>query len=446
MTYKQVRSLMGMADMIASLAVLPAGLAGGYLGVLSLLSVPPKPRVGKKSARFAFVVPAHNEELSIAQTIRSLSLVDYPQNERRIIVVADNCTDQTADVAQSAGAQVLVRNNVTQRGKGYALALAFAELLAENEASRVDAVVVVDADTTVSANILQAFAAALESGEKVLQATYRVANHDATWRTSLMAVAFTCMHDVRSIGRERLKLSTGLRGNGMCFSVEALERVPHHAASLVEDVEHGLDLAAAGIRVAFVHEATVEAEMPEHAEEAASQRTRWEQGRTKLRRERLPKLVAQAIAKRDPVRADLALDLIVPPLARIVPVLGAASVVAGLVRIFSRRWPRFVWPAIVGSVGLAAHVAMGWKRSGTGVAGIKALFRVPGYILWKLGLQPTGSSSATPRGEKGLGNDSANAEEWVRTTRNAERTVKNTVNNNAEPTLNPNSELGPSPR
>jgi 1,2-diacylglycerol 3-beta-glucosyltransferase len=434
MTLQNVGSLFGKADTIASLAMIPAGFAGGYLGALSLLSFPPKPRAGKTGTCFAFVVPAHNEELSIAQTIRSLSAVDYPTEQRRIVVVADNCSDRTAEVARSAGAEVLVRNNLAQRGKGYALALAFGELLAENVTTRIDAVVVVDADTTVSPNILQAFAAGLADGEKVLQATYRVANNDATWRTALMAVAFTCMHDVRSIGRERLKLSTGLRGNGMCFSVEALERVPHHAASLVEDVEHGLDLAAAGIRVAFVHEATVEAEMPEQAEESASQRTRWEHGRTKLRYERLPKMVLRAIATRDPVQADLAVDLAIPPLARIVPVVSAASVAGGLVRMVIQRWPRFVWPAMVGSVGIAIHVAMGWWRSGTGFAGLTALLRVPGYILWKLGLQPRGVKGREKSGEKGLGNNPTDAEEWVRTTRNAERT------------LSQESEFAPSPR
>jgi 1,2-diacylglycerol 3-beta-glucosyltransferase len=267
---------------------------------------------------------------------------------------------------------------------------------------------------------LQAFGARLREGEHALQATYRVANDDATWRTTLMAVAFTCIHDVRSIGRERLHLSTGLRGNGMCFSAHALRTVPHKAASLVEDVEHGLDLAAEGIRVAFVHEATVKAEMPERAEESASQRTRWEQGRAKLRKQRLVSLVRDAIAKRDPILADLAIDIAIPPLARILLMLGGSLGGGVVVRVLTGRWPRFIQPAFAGTVGLGAHVAMGWKRSGTGVAGLKALMQVPAYMLWKLGLRPSVSAKAGDS-QKKLGNDNDNAEEWVRTTRNAER-------------------------
>ena len=404
-------------DVISTALAVPAGLAGSYLGLLSVLASSPNSRPGDTSLRFTFVVPAHNESLSIAHTVRSLAGVDYPADRMEILVVADNCTDDTADVARGAGAEVLVRTNPAQRGKGYALALAFDRLLDPGaDAVAPDAVVVVDADTVVSANILQAFAAALCDGEQVLQATYRVANHDATWRTSLMAVAFTCIHDVRSFGRERLGLSTGLRGNGMCFSAEALRRVPHHAASLVEDVEHGLDLANAGIRVAFVHEATVEAEMPERAEESASQRQRWERGRSKLKRERLPGLVRNAVVQRDPMLADLAVDLAIPPLARLSMVLVAGLLASAVGRVVIGRWPKALWPTLAGLLGLAGHVGVGWQKSGTGVAGVRALLHIPGYLLWKLRLRPNGSSAA----EKGLVKSSPDAEEWVRTKRNSE--------------------------
>ncbi len=412
-----IRRVSTAFDLISTALAVPAGLAGSYLGLLSVLASSPKPRPGDTSLRFTFVVPAHNESLSIAHTVRSLAGVDYPSDQMRIVVVADNCTDDTADVARAAGADVLVRTNEAQRGKGYALALAFAQLLDPGpNAASPDAVVVVDADTVVSSNILQAFAAALREGEQVLQATYRVGNHDATWRTSLMAVAFTCIHDVRSIGRERLGLSTGLRGNGMCFSTEALRLVPHHAASLVEDVEHGLDLANAGIRVAFVHEATVEAEMPERAEESASQRDRWERGRTKLKRERLPGLVRKAVAQRDPVLADLAVDLAIAPLARLSMFLGVGLLTSAIGRVWIGRWPKALWPTLAGVLGLVGHVGVGWQKSGTGIAGVRALFHVPGYILWKLRLRPNGSSGA----EKGLVKSSPDAEEWVRTKRNSE--------------------------
>ncbi len=407
-------------DVLLATLATPAGLAGTYLGALSLLSSAPKPRPGKTSIRFAVVVPAHNEALCIANTVRSLAEVDYPPANMRIVVVADNCTDETAEVARLAGAEVMTRNDASRRGKGYALHLAFEELLDQRDVKSVqpvDAVVVVDADTVVSPNILQAFAAGLLAGEQVLQATYRVANHDATWRTSLMAVAFACIHDVRSIGRERLGLSTGLRGNGMCFSAEALRLVPHRAASLVEDVEHGLDLGEAGIRVAFVPEASVHAEMPEHAVESASQRERWELGRAKLKRQRLPRLVRRAAVDRDPILADLAIDLAIAPLARVSLVLGAAMVGSSLWRGLVGRWPKAIWPTGVGLVGLVGHVGVGWRQSGTGMAGFRALLHIPGYLLWKLGLRSLRTSGL----EKVLVNATGDAEEWVRTKRNSER-------------------------
>ena len=410
-----------LVDSVASVAFAPTAIAAAYLGVLAVAAngLPRSPH--GVSIRFVVVVPAHNEELSIGSTVRDLAQIDYPASLFRIVVVADNSTDGTAREAEKAGAEVLTRNDPSRRGKGYALEYAFDRLL--NDADRpVDAVVVVDADTTVSPNLLRAFAGRLAAGESALQASYQVANGEATWRTALMSVAFACMHDVRSVGRERLGLSTGLRGNGMCFSVRALREVPHRATSLVEDVEHGLDLAAANIRVAFVHDAWVKAEMPEHSEEASSQRQRWERGRSKLRRERLTGLVSTAVGKRDLMTADLAADLAIPPLATLALAVGASSAAASGISVVSRNLSKTAVVSMIGIVGLGGHVAKGWKVSGTGTSGLHALLHVPRYILWKLGLAQAATSSTIRVGnaKKDLGNGQPGAEEWIRTTRNAE--------------------------
>ena len=103
-----------------------------------------------------------------------------------------------------------------------------------------------DADTLVSPNLLRAFAARLDAGAAAVQARYGVRNPDASWRTRLMAIAFALFHDLRSLGRERLGLSAGLRGNGMCFSTRLLREVPHQAFSVVEDLEYGLAPRAGG--------------------------------------------------------------------------------------------------------------------------------------------------------------------------------------------------------
>ena len=144
-----------IADLFLLVLSLPVLVMASYLLLATLLSARlplPAPEVQKR--RFRFVVPAHNESAGIAATVASLLEVDYPKQLFDVLVVADNCQDDTAAQARAAGALVLERQDEKLRGKGYALLLAFSNLPAD-----VDAVVVVDADTLVSPNLLRAFAA-----------------------------------------------------------------------------------------------------------------------------------------------------------------------------------------------------------------------------------------------------------------------------------------------
>ena len=385
---------------------LPAALTGGYLGVLTAASKRHRPSIGPdRSVHFAFVVPAHNEAFGIIETITSLRAVDYPRQSFRVVVVADNCTDDTAAVARSAGAQVIERTDDVRRSKGFALSDALPQVIDD---PWIDAVVVVDADSVVSPNVLALCAGRIAAGEQALQIRYGIRNPDDSWRTRLLAVAFACFHDVRSSGRETLGLSCGLRGNGMVFTRRALETAPHRAASLVEDLEHGMDLADAGIRIAYVDGASVLAEMPTTEEGSRSQRDRWERGRAALRPRAL-RMLGAGIRKRDACRVDLAFDVLVPPLGTVAALTLGSGVVAIATSLLRRRVHASVLPAAVAAVGLGSHVAAGWRASGTGWRGLSALARVPGYVIWKV----KGRSTAPDLG--------ASTSPWVRTLRNAER-------------------------
>ena len=168
---------------LLGVALLPTA----YLGFLALLAGRHQPAVtSSRVLRFAFVVPAHNEEAGIAATVESLFAVDWPKENFQVVVVADNCSDSTADKARAAGATVLERQNKDLRGKGYALEHAFHWVLNDTAA---DAVVVVDADTIVSKNLLLSYASRIAEGALAMQAEYGVRNVDASWRTELMALA-----------------------------------------------------------------------------------------------------------------------------------------------------------------------------------------------------------------------------------------------------------------
>ena len=371
--------ILDLALLVLSLPVLALG---SYLFIATLLSGRPKPPSDSAPRRFRFIVPAHNESAGIASTVHSLLAVDYPKESFDVLVVADNCEDDTAEQARKAGAVVLERQDAEKRGKGYALHLAFTSLPAD-----VDAVVVVDADTLISPNLLHAFAARRELGAAAMQADYAVRNPNASWRTRLIAIAFGAFHIVRSRAREKLGLSCGLRGNGMCFSAALLAEIPHDAYSIVEDVEYGLRLGEAGYRVHYTDEAHVYGEMVSGAAAASSQRRRWEEGRKELVSRNGTRLLRLGFAKRNRVLFDLALDLLVPPLSRIavLSVLGAVaasvlSALGGRVALSSISFGYCVFAVL-------AYVLRGWSVSGTGLRGLFDLCLAPVYVIWKASLR-----------------------------------------------------------
>ena len=371
-----------LLHLVVVLLAAPALLVSGYLALLTLLSwrlrTPPR---ASSRVRFDVIVPAHDEEAGIARTVKNLAGLEWPAELYRIIVVADNCSDRTAERAEAAGAKVLVRQDRMRRGKGYALELAFAQMLSDRFA---DAAVVVDADTLASPNLLAAFAAHLELGAEAVQAEYAVLNKTASWRTRLMALAFALFHDVRSAGRERLGLSCGLRGNGMCFTLGALKRVPHSAFSIVEDVEYGIRLGEAGIRVHYASEAQVLGEMVSDGARSQSQRRRWEGGRLEMIRMHGLELIRKAIQRRDPILLDLALDVLVPPLSYIVAYTGIGTCATSML-VLGHLTPApilAVW--LVSWTFLGAYLLRGIQASGMGLKGLAALCWAPVYLVWKL--------------------------------------------------------------
>lgn len=391
---------------VLAVLALPVLAGGLYLALLSLLSVPPKAPAAPRppTTRFTFVVPSHNEALGIAATVKNLFAVAWPAELRRVLVVADNCSDATAANARAAGAEVLERQNAELRGKGYALALAFETLLKEGTT---DAVVVVDADTVVTPNLLEAYAARLANGEVAVQAHYGVQNPGASWRTRLMRIALAMFHQVRSIGRERLGVSAGLRGNGMCFRTSLLAAVPHDAYSLVEDLEYGIRLGRAGHRVAYVWEADVLGEMVSGEQASRSQRARWEHGRAQMVRQFGWPLLREGLRKRSLLLLDLAMDVLVPPLSRLVVAAVAGALASAALRFFTGEGAlaSSLFGAALFGVGL--YVFAGWLHSKTGLRGLFDLAFAPVYVAWKLTLRFRGRGTRKPG-------------EWVRTTREGE--------------------------
>jgi glycosyltransferase involved in cell wall biosynthesis len=185
-----------LGHLILLCLAIPAGLACLYLLISTLLSAALRvPARSSRRLQFDVIVPAHNEAAVIERTVASLKKIEWPADRFRVWVVADNCSDSTASLARTAGAHVWERHDTSLRGKGYALQYAFGASLGEGWAN---AVVVVDADAEVSVNLLEAFAARIESGAHAVQAHYGVLNPMASWRTRLITIAKASFHIVRS--------------------------------------------------------------------------------------------------------------------------------------------------------------------------------------------------------------------------------------------------------
>lgn len=342
---------------------------------------------------FVVLVPAHDEETTLPRLLASLGRAEG-RDHARVVVVADNCTDRTAEVAAAHGAEVLERHDTSKRGKGAAMAWAL-EQLEPLQAP----VVLVDADCEVSPNLLTALGVRAAAGIAAAQVDYVVANPTESPTAGLRAAAFLLVNSIRPAGRNALGLSAGLLGTGMMFTPELLRRVPWRDFGLAEDLEYGLRLAAAGERVVFVPEARVTSPMPVSGAAGTSQQLRWEAGKIAAARVWSPRLVALGVRRRDPRALVAGLEVLVPPQALLLlmhAVLAAAALVA--------RAPAGVVISAGGLVAQAVYVLGGLALVRAPRAVWAALLRAPALVIGKAAVAIRIATGGSP-------------DRWVRTAR-----------------------------
>jgi cellulose synthase/poly-beta-1,6-N-acetylglucosamine synthase-like glycosyltransferase len=373
-----------------------------YLAALSIAGALPARRAAGLAVggRVAIVVPAHDEEHGIADTVDNLLAEAARDGAADVVVIADNCSDATARHARAAGARVIVRDEPARRGKGYALHHAFETLWPHGHA----VFVVVDADSRVEPGFLPALRCRLGDGVQAAQARYGVLNAEDSARTRIADVALAAWNVLRPRGRDRLGVSAGILGNGFALRREVLAAVPYGAASVVEDLEYHLALVAADIPVGFADQATVRGEMPASGAAASAQRARWEGGRLQMLRRHAPGLVARVLRGQwrflDPLT-----DLLLPPLAYQVALL-LLGALAGL----AAGSPAAALTGAILLLIVGAHVIVALPVAGLPWRRLLTLARTPWYLAWKLT-----RLGAVLRGAR------RNAD-WVRTARNPKST------------------------
>jgi cellulose synthase/poly-beta-1,6-N-acetylglucosamine synthase-like glycosyltransferase len=357
-------------------------------------------RQGKRANQFiasttraAIIIPAHDEALGLRATLEPLLNLPY-----QVIVVADNCHDQTASIARSLGVTVLERDDEVRRGKGYAMDFGLDFLAMTQPAEQMEVVVFLDADCLVSRADVIRLVEQVKIQQRPIQAKYlMLAPKSANAKQQVSAFAFRFKNHVRLAGLAQLGGAIVLTGSGMGFPWDSLRHMPLASGAIVEDMKLGIDLAIAGQPVRFCQEVSVVSQLPQQQQAAHSQRKRWEHGHLQSIGAYVPKLLRASLLQR---RWDLFLmawDLCIPPLSLLVMGWCLTYGLIVIVQFVAYRdtgeslaslplWLNGLWLNGLAGVCLATAIGLSWLRVGQQELPLRNLLRVPLYIAAKIPL------------------------------------------------------------
>ncbi len=348
----------------------------------SLLRARPRRDPSVARPRVAVLVPAHDESAGIAACLRAIG----PQlrDGERLLVVADNCSDDTADRARACGAEVVERYDAARRGKGYALDFGIRHLAAAPPG----VVVVVDADCLLQDDALERLARRCAESGRPVQALYLMqAPPGAGLKTRVAAFAWTVKNHARALGYHRLGLPCQLMGTGMAFPWQVIRDADLASGHIVEDLKLGLALAEQGRAPGFCPEACVTSVFPSSSEGVQSQRTRWEHGHLGMLLQYGPRSLLQSLATRNVGLLALVLDLWVPPLALLTLAVLASCGFGLALWGLAGAAPLWLLALPLLTLGLlGATVLLAWIRYGRGILSLGSLAYAPVYALGKIPL------------------------------------------------------------
>ena len=334
----------------------------------------PVPNITRPSV--AILIPAHNESLVIAKTLESL----LPQlsTQDQLLVVADNCTDDTTTIAKNLGAKVIERNNLILRGKGYALDFGLQYL--SHQPSQV--LIIVDADCIVLSDAIQLLALACVNYQRPIQALYLMESQDQpSLKARIAEFAWLLKNKVRPLGFKALGLPCQLMGTGMAFLWEDIKKINLASGHIVEDMKLGVDFSRVNKAPIFLPEALVKSVFPPTQEATNTQRARWEHGHLSVILNEAPSLLYEAIKLQNLQMFGLACDLIVPPIA-VLTLLCAVLFVLCL--FFATQLAILLSTLILTCLTLA--VLLAWFFFGQHIISFKQLCYAPIYALIKIPL------------------------------------------------------------
>jgi cellulose synthase/poly-beta-1,6-N-acetylglucosamine synthase-like glycosyltransferase len=330
--------------------------------------------------RIAVLVPAHNESVGLLPTLADIKAQLSPKDQ--LLVVADNCTDDTAAIALAAGANVSCRHDPDRRGKGYALAWGVRYLQPDPP----DIVIVLDADCRLADAAISRLAEACSlTGRPVQALDLMVAPPGATVNYRVMEFTWRVKNWVRPLGLKAIGMPCQLMGTGMAFPWDVMRSANLASGSIVEDLKLGLDFAVARNPPLFCPSAIVTSEFPSSAEGVQSQRLRWEQGHIGMTLSATPGLIFKALKQGNVHLLILALDAAVPPLS-LLGVLAVGSVaITGVAAAFGVSSTALAISS-ASLTGFLCAIFLSWVAFGRDIVPPSQIFAICSYVIKKLPL------------------------------------------------------------
>lgn len=307
----------------------------------------------KPKNKFAMIVAAHDEEVVIGKLIESMKNQNYPKELYDIFVIADNCTDNTAEIARELSVNVFERKSENERGKGYALEWMFAKLF-EME-TKYDAVSIFDADNLVDTEFLKEMDSKMKEGYKVVQGYIDSKNPEDSWIASSYSIAFWSQNRMYQLARNNVGFSNQIGGTGFAVSTDTLKELGWGATCLTEDLEFTCKLILSGQKVGWAHDAKIYDEKPLKLKQSWIQRRRWMQGFADVASRYFGKLLKKSIKDRKFYIFDASLYVLQP----FVTLFIGLSAVLGVVQ---SRMPHgahiFMVSDLIGNMGFQVFVLL----------------------------------------------------------------------------------------
>ncbi len=332
--------------------------------------------------RTAILIPAHNEAAVIAATLKDIR--QQVGEHDQVVVVADNCGDDTDRIARELGCTVIERHSEQERGKGYALAYGVEHLKQQDRQPNI--VVIIDADCRLGERALTRLKQEVISSGRPVQACYLMRRGDVERIAVKVAeFAFLVKNKIRLRGLARLGLPVPLTGTGMAFPWRAICDAELATGDIVEDMRLGVELAEQGVGAAFSDEAQVFSFFPSSEAAAKTQRERWEHGHLNTLRHYAPRLFKRALGQPSWQALGMMLDLIVPPLSLLVMMIGAVWVLSLGWGVLGGYWG-YADVASAYLLGLLFSIVIAWLLHGRSILSAREMLHIPVYVVAKLAI------------------------------------------------------------